>query len=119
MTDEIEGEKQLPTYPIEGPENEQIEALNYIHENGRVTKGELIKNLRTVSEVDQFSLERLDSTKEDPDPQVGDYRRLDNSILDPMLNRGWVSVEKVGTKKEITTTEDGDDVLDAFGYLVK
>jgi hypothetical protein len=36
-----------------------------------------------------------------------------------MLNRGWVSVEKVGTRKEITTTEDGDDVLDAFRYLVK
>jgi len=119
MTEEISGEKQLPTYPIEGPEGEQIEALAYIYENGQVTKGDLIKHLRTVSGVEQFGLDRIDSTDQDADPQVGEYRRLDNSILDPMSKRGWVLVEKVGTRKEITTTADGNDVLEAFRYLVE
>jgi len=53
------------------------------------------------------------------DPEVGEYRRLDNNILSPMIERGWASVEEVGTKKEVTATKTGEDVLNAFKYMVE
>lgn len=107
----------LPTYPIERPSHEHIAVLGFVAESsggeGRyegVTKGELL---------DFGARDELPFVSEsDAETRKGLYRRLDARVLSPLLERNYVSVSQVGREKYVSLTEQGENVLRAFDYLL-
>lgn len=108
---------ELPTYPIEGPSREEIAMLQYIAVEQPITKKRLIRHARQV--VDRFRRNAEEkSIQIDDDPYMGEYRLLDTHILDPLVERECIEITEVGRSKEITITEEGQNTLRAFDYLL-
>jgi hypothetical protein len=112
------GMAKLPTYPIEGPSAEEIVILQYIASEQPIKKKQLISRAREV--VDRFKKNATEKgIKRDDDPHMGEYRLLDTHILDPLEERECIEITEVGRSKEITITEEGQNTLLAFEYLLQ
>lgn len=108
---------ELPTYPIQGPSQEEILMLQYIIDEQPITKKQLIRHARQV--VDRFRRNAdQKGIHRDDDPYMGEYRLLDTHILDPLIERECIEITEVGRSKEITVTDEGRNTLRAFDYLL-
>lgn len=108
---------ELPTYPIQGPSQNEIVMLQYIKEAGPVSKRVLIQQARKAVERFQRHADEKGIAIEDK-PKMGEYRLLDTHVLDPLLQRECVMVNEVGRTKEVAITEEGRNTLRAFKYLI-
>ena len=102
---------ELPAYPIEAPEPEQVRVLAYLSDEGSTTKRDLIKF------GDEAGLPFV--ANHDVEEFKAKYRLLDNYIIDPLEERGYVELFKRGRKKYVEITELGDDTRRGFEYLIK
>jgi len=102
----------LPQYPIQEPDSDQINILNFLQakkeEGEKVTKGHLIN----FSEYQGLSYINKDASDK------AQYRLLDVHILEPLLDQNYIIIKKEGRNKVIEITEKGWEMLRAFGYLV-
>jgi len=105
--------KSLPRYPIEAPDAQQIQVLDYIKEKrdeGKIpTKGDLIQYSESAG---------LPFIANHDVEDKGKYRLLDNHIIHPMREKGYIEVKKVGRQKEISLTKNGEGTLRAFRYMI-
>jgi hypothetical protein len=101
---------ELPTYPIEAPTQEELLLLEFISEEGPVSKGECIEF------GEAHGIEPLDKSQ-DKDRR-GLYRLLDTRLLDPLEDRCHIEIEKRGRKKYIEVTDEGGKTLNAFSYML-
>lgn len=106
----VAGIDSLPSYHIEAPPAEQIEILRYISEHGPVRKGELIDYGEEAALP--FLADHSAANRN------AEYRLLDNHIITPLRDRGDVTTEEVGRRTEVRITEDGQNTLRAFEYLL-
>lgn len=110
--DDIQEETELPTYPIDAPDSEQVDVLQFIdrysEEEGPPTKGQVI-NFSEHLNLDYVS--RNVAGK-------GKYRLLDTHIVEPLKERGYVVESKQGRNKVLALTEDGKAALEAFRWLI-
>ena len=112
---------ELPRYPMDGPDEQQVAVLAYLAfckqeaedapETYDIRKDDLIafgkeSNLPFVTEYTGES-------------QKGYYRRLDRHILDLLIEREYVTIESVGRSKRIHPTEVGINTAKAFNYLLQ
>lgn len=102
--------ERLPTYPIDGPSREQVQVLQYLDQNRKVNKKELIEF--GEDERLPFIVNSQASTDKSK------FRVLDSKILDPLRTDGYVEIEKVGRQKRIHLTEAGENVLHGFRHLL-
>lgn len=113
MPEEIESEFEIPHYPIQAPDEEQVIVMEYIHrcneEGESPTKGDLIFF------CDQNGLPSLRKNIEGK----GKYRILDTQILDPLVSQGWVEITKSGRTKVAKVTDSGYGALRAFRHLIE
>lgn len=103
----------LPKYPIDAPDQEQVNVLEFIDTwseyEGPPTKGEVIY----VSEQESLSYIRQDVAGK------GKYRLLDTHIVKPLKERGWITETKQGRNKVLSLTPDGEAALQAFRWMVE
>jgi len=89
----------LPTYQLQTPKRELLEALAIIKQHNRIKKSELAelakkKNLITVNSVENYKMAR--------------FTALDKNIVGPLKNTwGFIDEEKIGKNRYIFLTEDG------------
>ncbi|MHB9288806.1 DUF6293 family protein [Halobacteriales archaeon Cl-PHB] len=113
----MESISELPTYPIQGPSRDEIAILQYIAANEPVRKKQLIRQARQT--VDRFERNaRKKDIQVTQDPHMGEYRLLDNHILEPLSERECIEITEVGRSKEVSITEEGKNTLRAFDYLL-
>ncbi|AGB36703.1 HFX_2341 family transcriptional regulator domain-containing protein [Natronococcus occultus] len=119
LHDEVAEVFELPRYPIERPSDFHISFLAFIDErtteeaNGRyrgVSKKELIEF--ALDQEFPFIIESEASTEK------GYYRLLDRHVVKPLQEKEYLEIEKIGRKKYVTLTEDGENALRAFRYAV-
>lgn len=110
--DDIEEVMELPTYPIDAPDSEQVDVLQFIdqytEQEGPPTKGDVIHFSEHLN-LDYVS--RNVAGK-------GKYRLLDTHIVEPLKERGYIAESKQGRSKILTLTENGQAALEAFRWLV-
>lgn len=103
---------ELPTYPINAPDIEQISVMEFIHtwneHQGPPTKGETIH----FSEREDLAYIRKNIAGK------GKYRLLDTHIVEPLKERGWLAESKQGRNKVLELTEKGKDARQAFRWLI-
>lgn len=103
---------KLPNYPIESPDMQQISILKYLKDTKdqeSVTKSNLID----FSEDNSLSF-----ISEEEISRKAKYRRLDNHIVDPLLNEGYIRVEEEGRNRVVVITEAGEEMVEAFGHMI-
>lgn len=109
----IEFVQELPRYPINAPERQQVEMLYVVSEmtskNLPPTKGKLIHVAEHLGMP--FITNKGVQDK-------GKYRIIDNEILDPMQEQGYITITREGRSKLIELTEEGENSLRAFRYLI-
>lgn len=110
--DDIREVTELPTYPIDAPDSEQVDVLQFIEryseQQGPPTKGDII-HFSEHQKLDYVS--RNIAGK-------GKYRLLDTHIVEPLKERGYIAESKQGRSKMLTLTDDGRAALEAFRWLV-
>lgn len=104
---DVEG---LPDYPIDAPTEEQIAVLRYLDDHEKVNKKELI------GFGEQERLPFIENSQATTDKSK--FRVLDSKIVDPLVEDGYVEIEKVGRQKRIHITDAGENVLHAFRHLL-
>ncbi|SFS56289.1 HFX_2341 family transcriptional regulator domain-containing protein [Halostagnicola kamekurae] len=105
---------KLPRYPIDSPDYQEIAVLNFIKErtseDSAPTKGELIEFGEEIG---------LPFIADHDVEQKGKYRLLDNHVINPLEDDGYVTTEKKGREKIVKLTSDGQNTLHAFRYLIE
>lgn len=104
----------LPKYHIEEPEPQHISILDYVSSHDSVTKHDLIEygkheELPFIARYDTDGVQN---------PDRGYYRRLNSQIIEPLLSREFVEVEKHSKYQYVSVTESGLNQLQAFRYLL-
>lgn len=108
----IDDYQEIPRYPIDGPDTDQVTVLEYIHRNAE------IGNPPSKGAIIYFSLHvGLEYISDDP-ADKGRYRLLDNHVIDPLLEQDYVTERKQGREVVLQTTENGRGALSAFKWLV-
>ena len=114
--------KQLPAYPIDGPDAQLIYVMEYIYREGPVTKKDLIEfgqGNRSSNAVKPPS-EGLPFIKEyEPDSDRARYRLLENHVLKPLAETDFIETRDVGRRTDVDLTEDGENTLSAFRHLIE
>lgn len=107
----------LPTYPMERPDRQQIAVLDHLVEEGPQSKQTLI---RFGAERDLPFIRDCDRPFDDSGtPTKQSYARLRRHVVDPLSDRGFVAVDSVGTTRRVRATEDGHNARIAFGYVLE
>lgn len=106
--------EELPNYPIDKPEKQHIAILDYINRHERASKQELID---FGIESDLKFAARYETDGVD-NPLRGYYRRLNNQIINPLEENGFIRTEKYSTKVYVYITESGENQLKGFNYLI-
>jgi len=107
----------LPTYPMDRPDAQQIAVLDRLVEEGPCSKRSLIRfgadrDLPFISDCDH----PFDASGK---PTKQSYARLRRHVVAPLSDRGFVTVESVGTTQQVEATDAGHNARRAFGYLLE
>jgi len=118
----VKGIRELPAYPIDGPEEQHIYVLEYIYRHGPVTKIDLIQfgqgegeEIPSGSPSDGLPF----ITDFQADSKKGRYNLLENHILKPLREKGFIEFREVGRRTDIDLTDDGENTLSAFRHLIE
>lgn len=107
----VEDVVELPKYPVQAPEPEQVRILSFIDsQEEAVTKKQLIE----FSEENNLPFMANRNIKSDK----GKYPVLDSNIISPLREHGYIEERKIGREKKVTLTENGKKTLQAFGYMI-
>lgn len=108
---EIANIEELPRYPIDAPDMEELAVLSYLNEteNKRITKSDLID---FAEQEDLPFIANRDITKK------GKYGLVDTHILEPLQNDGYLTISKEGRNRVVSITDAGEDLLRAFGFMI-
>lgn len=128
---------ELPTYPIGSPSTDGVTLLLLVAVEDTATATPAKRTLIDRAIELGFALEDFplgaslvtDYLRADPredrdgrgfrhlstSDKKGAYRRLD-AALDPLVERGYVTVEEVGRRRQVSLTDRGRDTLRAFRH---
>lgn len=102
---------QLSAYPIGVPDRQYLKVLDYIAENGPVAKKDVVEFVQEqefplLAEYNRQAIRHL-------------YKPVNQEILDPLAERGYIDVQRRGQEKQIHLTTDGEETLKIFQYLLE
>ncbi|SFS96159.1 HFX_2341 family transcriptional regulator domain-containing protein [Halostagnicola kamekurae] len=104
--------EQLPSYPIETPTEDQVRILNYVEETDDPAYTPKKSDLITFAEDAELDF----MTKSAPANDKAKFALLNNRIISPLVENGYLQVESVGRSKQVSLTETGTNALRAFRH---
>lgn len=105
----------LPSYPIEAVSHDQVAILAYLERTNDDTYTAKKSDLIDYAE----SADLLFITDADPANDKAKFALLNANIVDPLVDDGYVEVERVGRQKQIRLTGTGENVLHAFRHKLQ
>lgn len=109
--DEIEA---LPTYPIESPTQDQVSIMDYVDRENTDTKSVNKSDLNEHAEAIGLAF----ITENEPANEKAKFALLNANIIEPLRENDYIEVESVGRQKQVTLTETGRNVLQAFRHML-
>jgi len=104
--------ERLPSYPLETPTTDQVRILEYV--DSSTTAAYTPKKSDLIEFAEENDLEFIART--DPANDKAKFALLNNRILDPLVDNGYVEIEAVGRSKQVSLTETGGNALRAFRH---
>lgn len=111
---------ELPTYPIERPSNLHLAFLAHIDDQTEETTHGRYAGVSKKAII-EFALEQEFPfiAQSETTTNKGYYRLVDRHVIDPLIERGYVEVEKIGRQKFVSLTPEGANTLRAFRYFIE
>jgi len=114
----IEKKMELPNYPMDKPDAQQIEMLGYLVSEFESTREGISYTVRKKDLIEYAKEHELPfAAHYEGDSYNGYYRRLENHILDPLQERGYIEIVERGRQKIVTPTELGKQSYHAFQHV--
>lgn len=107
--------EQLPSYPLETPTTDQVRVLDYVDSADDETSTPKKSDLIAFAEENELSF----VTRSKPANEKAKFALLNNHIIEPLTENGYVRVESVGRSKQVTLTETGQNALRAFRHKLR
>ncbi|GAB7017284.1 HFX_2341 family transcriptional regulator domain-containing protein [Halostagnicola bangensis] len=104
--------EQLPSYPLETPTEDQVQILNYIDDTDDSTYTPKKSDLITFAEKAGLNF----ITRSEPANDKAKFALLNNRVITPLADNGYVQVESVGRSKQVSLTDTGHNALRAFRH---
>ncbi len=104
--------EQLPSYPLETPTKDQVQILNYVDDTDDSTYTPKKSDLITFAEEAELDF----ITRSEPANDKAKFALLNNRVITPLVDNGYVQVESVGRSKQVSLTETGHNALRAFRH---
>jgi hypothetical protein len=105
----------LPTYPVDSPTSDQVAVMRYLR---RADTAAYTPKKRDV--IDHAKEAGLGFVADDPPAnRQGEFRRLNAAVVEPLVADGYVTVDDVGRRKELSLTERGEQALRAFRHKIE
>jgi hypothetical protein len=106
------GDEVLPSYPIESPTRDQVATMAYLEETNSAHRTAKKKHLIEYAEAEGLSF----IAENQPANDKAKFALLNANVVDPLVEDGYIDVERVGRRKQVTLTETGRDALRAFRH---
>lgn len=103
--------EELSGYPIDAPSEQDVRVLSFINREGPVSKKEIIE-YGEANELDFVADSETNSLQ-------GKYRRLETHVIKGLKESKYVSLREQGRETYVEITEDGENTLRAFSYLIE
>jgi hypothetical protein len=104
--------ESLPTYPVDSPTPDQVAVMRYLREAD--TAAYTPKKRDVIDHAKEAGLGFV--ANDPPANRQGEFRRLNATVVEPLVADGYVTVEDVGRRKELSLTERGEQALRAFRH---
>jgi hypothetical protein len=102
----------LPSYPIESPTTDQVSVLAFLEETN--TERYTAKKKDVIEHAEQEELSFIANNQ--PANDKAKFALLNANVIEPLVADGYVHVERVGRRKQVTLTETGEAALRAFEH---
>lgn len=108
---------ELPRYPINRPSKPLLRFMDYIERETSETESGRYRGV-SKKELIEFALEQEFAfvAESEATTEKGYYRLLDTHVVAPAREKGYIAVEKVGRKKFVSLTSNGENALRAFRH---
>lgn len=110
-----ESDEVLPTYPIESPTPDQVAVMEFLSEAN--TETYTVKKKDVIEYAEEAELSFIADNQ--PANDKAKFALLNANVVDPLLEDGYVDVERVGRRKQVTLTETGVHALRAFQHKIR
>lgn len=107
-----ESDEVLPTYPIESPSPDQVAVMAFLSETN--TEVYTVKKKDIIEYAEEAGLSFIADNQ--PANDKAKFALLNANVVEPLLEDGYVEVERVGRRKQVMLTETGVDALRAFQH---
>jgi hypothetical protein len=109
----------IPRYPMDRPSLEQLAVMHHISTQNTEMR-DTDEPFREKRELWEFGENRQLPFMSgfSGETNKGKFQRLRHHILDPLMDRGYISIESRSSDR-VMLTEDGKNTLRAFQYLVE
>jgi hypothetical protein len=117
--------RELADYPMDGPSREEVWVLAYLKSKSetskRPKKADLIELGKGEQEVSSgYGPDgELPFISEYSDNETAQYRVLNEHIISPLVEKGWISTTDRGNRTYVDITDEGEDTLRAFRHLIE
>jgi len=105
----------LPSYPIESPTTDQVAVMDFLAERNTDAYTVKKKDIIEFAESEELSF----VADSDPANDKAKFALLNANVVEPLLEDGYVAVEDVGRRKQVTLTDTGEDALRAFRHQIR
>ena len=105
----------LPTYPIESPTSDQVAVMEFLSDAN--TETYTVKKKDVIEYAEEAGLSFIADNQ--PANDKAKFALLNANVVDPLLEDGYVDVEQVGRRKQVTLTDTGADALRAFRHKIR
>ncbi|MFD1512763.1 DUF6293 family protein [Halomarina rubra] len=106
------GDEVLPAYPIESPSRDQVATMAFLEETNSDHRTAKKKHL--IDHAEEVGLSFIADNQ--PANDKAKFALLNANVVDPLVEDGYIDVERVGRRKQVTLTDTGRDALRAFRH---
>lgn len=110
-----EDDEVLPSYPIESPTADQVAVMEFLAETN--TDAYTVKKKDLIEYAEEEGLAFV--ADNEPANDKAKFALLNANVVEPLLEDGYVAVEDVGRRKQVTLTDTGADALRAFRHKIR
>lgn len=111
---------RLPTYPIDSPTRDQVAIMAFLadpeaYDDRFATTNPKKKDLIEYARTKELSF----IADRNPATDKGAFRLLDTHVVQPLEADDYVTVEKVGRRRIVELTEQGENAYRAFRHKIE
>jgi len=106
------GDEVLPSYPIESPTTDQVAVMAFLEEANTERHTAKKKDVIEYAEVEGLSF----LADNQPANDKAKFALLNANVIEPLVEDGYLDVERVGRRKQISLTDTGEAALRAFAH---